>query len=306
MTRVAILWHMHQPFYQDLVTGEHILPWVRLHALKDYYGHGGAAARVPRRASSRSPGAVAAGAARGVRAPTRRATAPRARPEAGRAADRRGQALHPRELLPRAARADDRAVSALRGAAARGASRPAATAGAAQGALRTTTSATCRSGTSWRGSTRSGWTATRASRGCWRRAAASPKTTSWSCATSSSRSSASVIPEYAAAAARGQIEIVDVAVLSPDPAAAVRHRHLPADAPALADAAAAVPASGGRRSSSWSARRSTTSALFGRRPVGLWPSEGSVSDAMVPLVAQAGFAGWRPTRRSWRARSARA
>src|SRR5690606_14902529 len=38
MTSVAILWHMHQPFYQDLVTGEHILPWVRLHALKDYYG----------------------------------------------------------------------------------------------------------------------------------------------------------------------------------------------------------------------------------------------------------------------------
>src|SRR4029079_5782423 len=29
--------------------------------------------------------------------------------------------------------------------------------------------------------------------------------------------------------------------------------------------------------------------LFGRRPVGLWPSEGSVSDAMVPLVARAGF-----------------
>ena len=38
MTRVAILWHMHQPFYQDLVTGEHILPWVRLHAIKDYWG----------------------------------------------------------------------------------------------------------------------------------------------------------------------------------------------------------------------------------------------------------------------------
>jgi alpha-amylase/alpha-mannosidase (GH57 family) len=29
---------MHQPFYQDLATGEHILPWVRLHALKDYWG----------------------------------------------------------------------------------------------------------------------------------------------------------------------------------------------------------------------------------------------------------------------------
>src|SRR5437763_2688556 len=38
MTQVAILWHMHQPFYEDLVTREHILPWVRLHALKDYYG----------------------------------------------------------------------------------------------------------------------------------------------------------------------------------------------------------------------------------------------------------------------------
>jgi alpha-amylase/alpha-mannosidase (GH57 family) len=38
MTKVALLWHMHQPFYQDLVTGEHILPWVRLHGLKDYYG----------------------------------------------------------------------------------------------------------------------------------------------------------------------------------------------------------------------------------------------------------------------------
>ncbi len=38
MTRVAILWHMHQPYYEDLVTREHILPWVRLHALKDYWG----------------------------------------------------------------------------------------------------------------------------------------------------------------------------------------------------------------------------------------------------------------------------
>src|SRR6187397_2395058 len=38
MTQVAILWHMHQPFYEDLATHDHILPWVRLHALKDYYG----------------------------------------------------------------------------------------------------------------------------------------------------------------------------------------------------------------------------------------------------------------------------
>src|ERR1051325_2454850 len=35
---VVFLWHMHQPFYKDLVSGEYRLPWVRLHALKDYYG----------------------------------------------------------------------------------------------------------------------------------------------------------------------------------------------------------------------------------------------------------------------------
>jgi alpha-amylase/alpha-mannosidase (GH57 family) len=29
---------MHQPFYKDLVTGEYRMPWVRMHALKDYYG----------------------------------------------------------------------------------------------------------------------------------------------------------------------------------------------------------------------------------------------------------------------------
>ena len=36
--RIVFLWHMHQPFYKDMVTGEYRLPWVRLHALKDYYG----------------------------------------------------------------------------------------------------------------------------------------------------------------------------------------------------------------------------------------------------------------------------
>jgi alpha-amylase/alpha-mannosidase (GH57 family) len=36
--RLIFLWHQHQPFYKDLVTGEYRLPWTRLHALKDYYG----------------------------------------------------------------------------------------------------------------------------------------------------------------------------------------------------------------------------------------------------------------------------
>ncbi len=33
---VCFLWHMHQPYYRDPETGTYILPWVRLHAIKDY------------------------------------------------------------------------------------------------------------------------------------------------------------------------------------------------------------------------------------------------------------------------------
>ena len=35
---LCFLWHMHQPFYKDLASGEYKMPWTRLHALKDYYG----------------------------------------------------------------------------------------------------------------------------------------------------------------------------------------------------------------------------------------------------------------------------
>ncbi len=35
--KLAFLWHMHQPFYKDLVSGRYEMPWVRLHGLKDYY-----------------------------------------------------------------------------------------------------------------------------------------------------------------------------------------------------------------------------------------------------------------------------
>ena len=38
MTALCFLWHMHQPFYKDLWTGQYKLPWTRLHALKDYAG----------------------------------------------------------------------------------------------------------------------------------------------------------------------------------------------------------------------------------------------------------------------------
>ncbi len=40
MNRVhlVLLWHMHQPQYRDPATGGYVLPWTRLHALKDYWG----------------------------------------------------------------------------------------------------------------------------------------------------------------------------------------------------------------------------------------------------------------------------
>ena len=36
MARVVLLWHLHQPEYRDPVSGQPILPWVRLHATRAY------------------------------------------------------------------------------------------------------------------------------------------------------------------------------------------------------------------------------------------------------------------------------
>lgn len=33
---VVLLWHMHQPTYRDALSGQYILPWTYLHAIKDY------------------------------------------------------------------------------------------------------------------------------------------------------------------------------------------------------------------------------------------------------------------------------
>jgi alpha-amylase/alpha-mannosidase (GH57 family) len=34
---ISFVWHMHQPYYKDDMTGSYILPWVRMHGIKDYY-----------------------------------------------------------------------------------------------------------------------------------------------------------------------------------------------------------------------------------------------------------------------------
>jgi len=35
---LAFYWHQHQPYYPDDVAGENLMPWVRLHGTKDYWG----------------------------------------------------------------------------------------------------------------------------------------------------------------------------------------------------------------------------------------------------------------------------
>ncbi len=35
---LTFVWHQHQPYYPDDVSGENPMPWVRLHGVKDYYG----------------------------------------------------------------------------------------------------------------------------------------------------------------------------------------------------------------------------------------------------------------------------
>ena len=165
----------------------------------------------PRRQDDVQPGAVAARPARGVRRGPRPRPVPRAEPQAGRRPDAGRRRLHPRELLPRAAPAHDRRLPALRASCWRGAAARLPTAGGpARGgrALHaSTTCATCRCGTSWRGSTRSTSTAMRASAAWSRRGAASPKTTRRCCATVELELLNEVIPGYRDAAARGQIEI---------------------------------------------------------------------------------------------------
>ncbi|MBT9174872.1 MAG: hypothetical protein DDT22_00537 [candidate division WS2 bacterium] len=34
---IAFLWHFHQPIYKDYSTNKYLLPWVRLHLIKNYY-----------------------------------------------------------------------------------------------------------------------------------------------------------------------------------------------------------------------------------------------------------------------------
>jgi alpha-amylase/alpha-mannosidase (GH57 family) len=44
---LVVLWHMHQPQYRDPESGRYVLPWTRLHAVKDYWGMVQVLAEIP-------------------------------------------------------------------------------------------------------------------------------------------------------------------------------------------------------------------------------------------------------------------
>src|SRR5688572_13587700 len=46
-TLVSFLWHMHQPFYKDIVRNSYVMPWAYLHGTKDYLGMAALASEFP-------------------------------------------------------------------------------------------------------------------------------------------------------------------------------------------------------------------------------------------------------------------
>ena len=138
----------------------------------------------------------------------------------------------------------------------------------------------------------------------WPRGAASPRRTRRTLRSVELELLRRVIPEYRGRGRARAGRAVDVAVLPPDPAAAVRHRRLPPDAPALADAARAVPASRGRRRAAATRRGRCTSgsSASGRRDSGRRKARSRTR--WCRSSPRRDSAGWRPTRRSSRGRSA--
>jgi alpha-amylase/alpha-mannosidase (GH57 family) len=291
MTRVAILWHMHQPFYQDLVTGEHILPWVRLHGLKDYYGMVALAREFPglKLTFTLVPSLLVQLDAFAKDEARDRTLALSLKPAAQLTdEDKRFILAHffhaPRgrmiEPYPRYAELLRRREQA----------------GGNGGAVRAFSEGDFRDLQVWQ---KLAWVDPFWMDGDARVRDLMSKGRAYSEDDKQTLREVElevlgrVVPEYAAAAARGQIEIAaspfyhpilpllcdtDIYLRSHPHSRMPRQRFRhPEDALAQLTLAA-----------DYHERR------FGRRPVGLWPSEGSVSDAMVPLASQAGFT-WMAT-----------
>src|SRR5690606_22171276 len=272
-------------FYQDLVTGEHILPWVRLHALKDYYGMVALLREFP-----------------DVRVTFNLVPSLIVQLEAFAAGDARDRTLE-LGLKPAEALTEDerRFVLANFFHAPRGrmidpypryaellARRDAA--GGAQANPRAFSDADFRDLQVWQ---KLVWVdpfwendpRVRALHEKGRNFSESDKETLRRVELEILRA---VVPEYVAAADRGQIEIS---------ASPFYHPILPllcdTDVHLRAHPQSRMPRARFRHPEDALAQLEKAvqfhESRFGRRPEGLWPSEGSVSDAMIPLATRAGF-----------------
>ena len=248
---------------------EHILPWVRLHALKDYYGMVALLEEFPERPRDVQSGAVAARAARGVRRRPGPRSISRARSEAGRRAHPRTIGVHPPELLPCAAAADDRPLSAATPNCWCSAGRAAVAADARAAVTRFTHRRSARpAGLAETGVDRPA----RISTGIARVSALDRERArllggrQGAAPDRRARDSECGDPGVSAACGGGPDRDLNVALLPPDSAAAVRHGHLQADPPALGDAPAPVHAPRGCRG---------TTRTGGRLPrAAVWPPAG--------------------------------
>jgi alpha-amylase/alpha-mannosidase (GH57 family) len=289
MTAVAFLWHMHQPYYEDLITREHILPWVRMHALKDYYGMVALLEEFPkvRATFNLVPSllvqleAFAAGQAHDRYLETGLKPADALAPEERAFIVENFFSAQPQRMIEPYRRYAE--LLALRG--------DLSSPGAVDAAVKRFSTDDLRDLQVWQ---KLSWVDPYYLSGDARIKGLLEKGRDFSeddkalLRTVELEILNAVIPAHRKRAEAGQIEIstspfyhpilpllcdTDIYKRTHPNSAMPRHRFQhPEDAGEQLERAAAYH-----------------ERLFGRRPVGLWPSEGSVSDAMVPLVATAGF-----------------
>ena len=286
---LAFLWHQHQPYYPDDVAGENPMPWVRLHGVKDYYGMALHLLEFPEMrctinlVPSLLVQLLAYTDARRQRPLPRRVAHARRRPERGR------RPVPARPFLHGQPGADDPAVPALRRAVPPPRRRPQH---APQRRCAASSRADLRDLQVW---FNLAWVhplaferddCLRGLRDKGRNFTEDDKNALLDKHLEILRE---VMPLHRQLAESGQVELTTTPFYHPDPAAAVRQE--------------AGPRGDARRRSCRSytggypedaavhVRRAVEqhTQLFGKPPRGMWPAEGSVCQAMLPLLAQHGI-----------------
>ena len=293
MSRVhlTILWHMHQPQYKDPATGEYLLPWTRLHALKDYWGMVKVMEEFPSvhatfnfvpLLAEQIEESTASGQFKEPWFDIAFAEATSLTIDQKRAALER--AFQVNDIFPAT-------LAALLANCARSCNRAAWKPVRHIGAW--ASGATCSCSRSWRGWMRKYLTIDPVVRALsvQRAAGALAAKTHWqdrAVAEAAGVIKAAVLPIYRMAAARGQIEISTTPYYHPilpllcdTDIASVSNPHTPRPVPPFRypqDAREHLIRA-----------RDYHERVFGERPKGLWPSEGSVSDQALEIAMDLGF-----------------